>query len=814
MLILMGQKRRVGRLVTVLVLLVSVSLAPSCAQFNEVTKNEDVLVEEKYRNLGSAAPKYGIGYKVKGKDLVAWAYKDLTCRKEKFAVVNRQVHVTRTETSRGFLFGSSSSSKIGWGAVLMGMGAIFVAAAFLGSSDEDGTKTQEELDQTRDIMLYSGAGVGGLGVPFLLWGIIDKARAGTSVQDEGTIEVSKGVEESRCGREYAPDERVSFYLADGNVTSRRTNSRGLVRFDLVDNPEALELMDENLGELRIPGKSVRKRVQLSADDMETLKFAAQQFRQGQKPPRLEAGVAFSDASGNSDNTLDAEEKAALILRIKNKGSGIAYGVEVKTSCLSSCEQISYQESLTIGRIEPLETKIVEIPLKATLKLPSGEATFRLEVPEKFRFDALPVKVKLTLSEVRPPVLTLAGRAIRDGKGGLAEGDGDSVIEPNESIELTTLVQNKGTGDARDVVAVLSSNDPNILLTKRRIEVGQLDAGKYKKLRFSFQVSARYDGANDLPIHLELREARSQFSRTQALGLRKGETTISTVTIKGDFREPVKMEKVPTLGVDVDQGPRVSVAPDKNKFAVIIGIEKYREGDVPTVPYAARDARLVRDYLIKGAGFPEENIHTLVDSRAAKTDIQRIVEEWLPKNVNSDSTVFFYFSGHGAVDSKSGIPHLVPYEAHPSYLATQGYPVDRLLASLSKLPAKSSIVALDSCYVGLLPPGERPIVMIKKRPHEAVGARTVLLAASGPKQRSQSYTDKQHGLFTYFMLKGMQGEADSDEDGKVLLSELYPYIQQNVRRQAHRMNKEQDPTLVPALDSIKESDRDMVLVQTK
>jgi len=695
----------------------------------------------------------------------------------------------------------------------MGLGGFLVAMSFM-NLNEDGEKTQEEVDQYKDGYRYSGIGTAGLGVPFMLWGIIDKARAGKSVENQGKTELIKGVETTKCGREYVRNERVTLYIADGNESSRKTDRKGLVRFSLVDNPEALEVLDESLGELRIKGRGVSKAVRLNEDDLQSLKFAAQQYRQGLKPPRLVAGVAFNDASGNSDNILDAEESAALVLRIKNKGKGAAYGVGIKAICLKSCTQISYKETLTIGRMEPQETKIVEIPLKATLRLPNGESTFRIEVPEKFRFDAVPVEVNFSLNKIRPPILTLAGRAISDGQGGLADGDGDSIIEPNESIELTTMVQNRGTGDARGVVAVLSSNDPNILLAKQRIEVGNLAAGKYKKLRFSFQVSARYKGSNRLPMHLEIREARSQFSTRQDLGLRKGETTISTVTIKGDTKGPVKIEEVPTLGVDVDQGPRVSVRANKNKFAVIIGIEKYRESDVPAVPFAARDARLVRDYLIKAAGVPEENIHTLVNNRAAKTDIQRIIEEWLPKNLTNESSLFIYFSGHGAVESKSGTPHLVPYEAHPSYLATQGYPVDRLLAALKKVPAKNCIVALDACYVGLLPPGERPIVIIKKRPQDSVGKRLVLLTASAPKQRSQSYMDKQHGLFTYFMLKGMQGGADTNGDGKVHMSELYPFIHDGVQRQAHRMNKEQNPMIVPALEEIKESDRDLVVVHAK
>jgi len=218
--------------VMAMVMTASVALVPGCASYNETRVNHDIVVKEEYRTLDRGKSKYGVGYKVEGKDLVAWAYKDLTCRKEKIALVNRQVEINRVETSRGFIFGSSSSSKIGWGAVLMGLGGLFMAMAFI-ETEEDAAKTEEEKAQYRNISLYSGAGVAGLGLPFLIWGIVDKARAGVSTEDLGTIEVSKGVRTTKCGREYAANTRVTLYLADGNVMPGNTDDQGRVTFDLM-----------------------------------------------------------------------------------------------------------------------------------------------------------------------------------------------------------------------------------------------------------------------------------------------------------------------------------------------------------------------------------------------------------------------------------------------------------------------------------------------------------------------------------------------------------------------------------------------------
>jgi len=80
-----------------------------------------------------------------------------------------------------------------------------------------------------------------------------------------------------------------------------------------------------------------------------------------------------------------------------------------------------------------------------------------------------------------------------------------------------------------------------------------------------------------------------------------------------------------------------------------------------------------------------------------------------------------------------------------------------------------------------------------------GSRSIaVLAASKGTQTSGNYADKRMGLMTYFLLRGLQGEADSkgNQDGKITLGELYAYLRPEVFKQAKKENRDQEPQLSP------------------
>jgi len=258
--------------------------------------------------------------------------------------------------------------------------------------------------------------------------------------------------------------------------------------------------------------------------------------------------------------------------------------------------------------------------------------------------------------------------------------------------------------------------------------------------------------------------------------------------------------------DVDRVPTLQTAKKKHAYAVVIGIEQYRE-KLPKADFAERDAKLVGEYLTKVMGYPEENVIVQVNERATGRDLEKYFENWLPNNVEKDGSVFVYYSGHGSPNPKTGDAYLVPYDGDPGFLETTGYPLKRLYAALDKLPAKDVTVVLDSCFSGaggrsVIAQGLRPMGLSAESAMKASG-KTVVLSASSGEQVSSTYLNQGHGLMTYFFLKGLQGEGDLNNDGTIEMAELYDYVKPNVQRVARKQyNNEQTPQLLASPELLK------------
>lgn len=252
--------------------------------------------------------------------------------------------------------------------------------------------------------------------------------------------------------------------------------------------------------------------------------------------------------------------------------------------------------------------------------------------------------------------------------------------------------------------------------------------------------------------------------------------------------------------DVDSPPSAVAMPNRgSSFAVVIGISNYREQPtVPKLPYARHDAEIMAKYLETVGGIPRTNIRMIADDRATLSDIVDTVERWLPQRATEDSSIFLFYAGHGSIDPATGETYLVPYEGHPDSPSTRMYAVDKLYSALEKLRAREITVFLDSCFSGggrSIAMRGRPIVIEAPKATLSTAKISVLAAAQG-NQVSSDFDKVHHGLFSYFLLKGMGGAADASRDGWVELGELYDFVSKNVRSTAlSELDREQTPVLL-------------------
>lgn len=260
---------------------------------------------------------------------------------------------------------------------------------------------------------------------------------------------------------------------------------------------------------------------------------------------------------------------------------------------------------------------------------------------------------------------------------------------------------------------------------------------------------------------------------------------------GAAPEAVASAPVRAFHSDVDEPDyRVTGGPDD--VALVVGVEKYKS--LPPAEFAERDAQAVRRHLL-ALGYPERNVVYLTGPDASRTGIEKYVETWLPLNVKPDSRVFVYFSGHGAPDAVTSQAYLVPWDGDARFLKDTGYPIKRLYEKLGRLPAKQVVLAMDACFSGeggrsVLAKGARPLVT-KVDVGMAPGSKLVVLAAAGANEITDSSDAQGHGLFTYYLLKGLNAGA-----GKTTVQGLYDYLLPRVQDGAHHDGREQTPQLLP------------------
>ncbi|MDZ4165608.1 MAG: caspase family protein [Smithellaceae bacterium] len=518
------------------------------------------------------------------------------------------------------------------------------------------------------------------------------------------------------------------------------------------------------------------------------------------PPNLTAAVQFSEPSGN--NILDAGETGKIIVTIQNRGQGDAFDCQAELNIQPGIKGLAFERKVLLGTVPAGSTVKKEIPLTAAEDLPTSGVSLTLDIHEANGFDPHPLRVSFQTRAFAPPELVVADMGVNDQNG-------NGRVEPMEIVELTVRVQNIGQGDARDVFAEVKLG-PNVFLagdSRTHFALGGLPSGKFQDFKFLFYTNNRIGNGEKIPIAVTLGEARPRFQTEKALALvmNAPQKKIEEVVVKGEEApRPGEIQLAGGLSVDVDMNIPEGQKAGRFDVAVIIGNRNYAASGSPNVDFANRDAQVMREYLIRTMGYDPANILYAEDATLSKFNeffggerdhrgrLFRFVKEKV-------SSVFVYYVGHGAPDLETNEAYFVPVDANPRDLKSNGYRLQTFYDNLAKIPAKRMTVVLDACFSGNSEKGllfkdiSPALVKVKK---EFQGpANAVLITSAAVDQVSTWYREKRHSLFTYFFLKGLQGEADGDRDGRITVGEMDVFLKEHVPYMARRLTGvEQQPVV--------------------
>jgi uncharacterized caspase-like protein len=179
--------------------------------------------------------------------------------------------------------------------------------------------------------------------------------------------------------------------------------------------------------------------------------------------------------------------------------------------------------------------------------------------------------------------------------------------------------------------------------------------------------------------------------------------------------------------------------------------------------------------------------------------------WLARRVTENTDLVVFFAGHGAPDAARRAPYLLPVDADPAFVTETGFALGALYDRLARLPARSITVLLDACFTGVsrggqaLLAGTRPTVLSVEHP-ALVRRQMAVLTAARDAQVAGDFPEARLGMLTYWIARGLRGEADTDGDDAVTIAELARFAESGVRTTAARLEREQRP-LVISRDSL-------------
>lgn len=236
---------------------------------------------------------------------------------------------------------------------------------------------------------------------------------------------------------------------------------------------------------------------------------------------------------------------------------------------------------------------------------------------------------------------------------------------------------------------------------------------------------------------------------------------------------------------VDQ-PVAGSQPHAADAAVVIGNEDYAY--LQDVPWASRDAQAFRDWLVMSRGVPDPRVRLLVNASHAA---MRGAIEAAAADVGPGGILWVYFAGHGAgsVGPDGATERALLGKSAEADANTLGEFVVRLseieeLASRSR--ADQAILLVDACYANADRTGKAllPGRFIVPTYAAAPRTRVAVWTGAGASEVAEAYDAAQHGLFTYFALAGLQGQADGVggfRDGQVTLEEAATWTAQAVQK---------------------------------
>ncbi|MFN0173806.1 MAG: caspase family protein [Saprospiraceae bacterium] len=228
-----------------------------------------------------------------------------------------------------------------------------------------------------------------------------------------------------------------------------------------------------------------------------------------------------------------------------------------------------------------------------------------------------------------------------------------------------------------------------------------------------------------------------------------------------------------------------IIPKTTTRAVVVGISNYQ--NISKLRFAHKDAEAFVQFLRSPAGgsLAEEHIKFLTNENATQAQIGNALS-WLNAESQANDCAIIYFSGHGDVETQfTNMGYLLAYDANKStYMAGGAIPIYALqsvITNLSVVKLVKVLLIADACRSGNLAGTETGGTKTTALAMATQFAKEIKIMSCGPDEVSLEGEDWGGGrsVFSYYLIDGMRGLADFNDDRQVTLREIGRFLEDSV-----------------------------------
>lgn len=242
-------------------------------------------------------------------------------------------------------------------------------------------------------------------------------------------------------------------------------------------------------------------------------------------------------------------------------------------------------------------------------------------------------------------------------------------------------------------------------------------------------------------------------------------------------------------------PVGAALPDTHgNWAVVAGVDLFQDENVSPLAYAVADAKSIFEELTSPGGLvPPEQGYLLVTDGREKPTRENVLSaiKFMVDHAPEDGLVIVYLSSHGFIDDQKR-SYVMPENGMKNLLEDTALSVARIQEFLSpgRCRANKRLLVVDACRNAPLQSARGGTEEVSSRFHEELSKAQgeVIMVSCGPGEVSYEDEEMGHGVFTYFFLEGLRGQAPRDERGMVTVATLGDFLSEEITSWCKRKRK--------------------------